>query len=273
MHVCDCQHACCGLKNEKEHFGCSLCSQKVSTCVICEDSCTTSPSVLLRCGHPCHKNCLEKFYEILSEKGRIRIPRCNFNFTCQEIPYHDCVKKYADRWIEISNKIEEMIQMRMKIEDTENEVDHVKNKNDPDYFNKPLQYARDFFVFYICDKCHEPYYAGHKDCQLADDNMDNAPHQCLKCNRQFMDKICPKHGETGMVIKCMFCCSPSIWFCFGTTYFCDPCHSARKDLHGPYPNCDGHCKFAPHAPNGERKITAYCVLCEQEKENQMINKK
>ena len=39
--------------------------------------------------------------------------------------------------------------MRMKIEDTENEVDHVKNKNDPDYFNKPLQFSRDFFVFYV----------------------------------------------------------------------------------------------------------------------------
>lgn len=136
-----------------------------------------------------------------------------------------------------------------------------------------MQFACDFFVFYVCDKCHEPYYAGHKDCQLADDNMDDAPHQCLKCNRQFIEKICPKNGETGMVIKCIFCCNPSIWFCFGTTYFCGPCHSARKDLHGLYPNCDGHCKFSPHGRNGERKITAFCVLCEQEKEKEMINKK
>ena len=59
------------------------------------------------------------------------------------------MKKCADRWIELLNKIREMIQMRMKIEDTENEVDHVKNKNDPDYFNKPLQFSRDFFVFYV----------------------------------------------------------------------------------------------------------------------------
>ena len=273
MHVCECGHACCGLKNEQNHFGCALCSQKVAYCVICHDSCTTSPSVLMKCGHPVHKSCLEILYQGLDLKGRIHIPRCNFDFTCQCVPYHECVQNVAQKWIDVNNKIEEMIAMRMKIEDTENEPDHVKNKNDPDYFNQPLKYARDFFVFYLCDKCGDPYYAGHKDCGNDDENSHKGPHVCLSCNQEFVGQICPKHGETGMVIKCMFCCSPSIWFCFGTTYFCEPCHSARKDLHPPYPPCNGHCKFGHHAQNGQRTITAYCVLCRQEKEDAMLNKK
>ena len=26
------------------------------------------------------------------------------------------------------------------------------------------------------------------------------------------------------VWKCRFCCSLAVWFCFGTTHFCEPCH-------------------------------------------------
>lgn len=275
MHVCDCGHACCGLKNEQNHFGCALCSQKVAYCVICHDSCTTSPSVLMKCGHPIHKSCLQMYYNGLDLKGRLHIPRCNFDFTCQCVPYHECVKDVAQKWIDLNMKIEELIAMRMKIEDTENEPDHVKNENDPDYFNQPLKYARDFFVFYLCDKCHEPYYAGHKDCGNDDQNSHNGPHECMRCNRQLLNVICPKHGQNGMIFKCMFCCSPSIWLCYNnTTYFCDPCHRRAGSVeNGPFPQCDGHCKFAPHVPNGQRTITAYCVLCEQEKENALLNKK
>ncbi|KAK8882933.1 regulation of axon guidance [Tritrichomonas musculus] len=272
MHVCDCGHACCGIKNEKNHFGCALCTQKLAICVICNESCALRPSVLMECGHPVHKNCLELFYQSLSEKGRIHIPRC-WEFSCDCIPYHECVKSAAQRWKDISNKVEEITQIRMKLDDIENEQDHVKNPNDKDYFKQPLKFARDFFVFYICDKCKNPFFAGRKDCG-DDDPNDNGPHECLRCNRKLMNSICPKHGETGMVIKCMFCCNPSLFFCFGTTYFCEICHQRPSDVQkGPWPQCDGKCKFAPHPPNGQQTISAYCVLCEQEKENAIINHK
>jgi len=34
---------------------------------------------------------------------------------------------------------------------------------------------------------------------------------------------CRTHAHTEF--KCRFCCSVAVWFCFGTTHFCDPCHS------------------------------------------------
>lgn len=36
---------------------------------------------------------------------------------------------------------------------------------------------------------------------------------------------CPRHGTEGLEYKCRYCCSPAVWFCFGSTHFCEPCHS------------------------------------------------
>lgn len=279
MHVCDCGHACCGIKNETEHFGCALCQMERLNCTICMRSCTEKPSVVLKCGHPVHKSCLIDTFKAIDLKDKIKIPRCRI---CNNSLYHDCVKDESQKWQVIENKIKEMIDIRMKIEDTQNEEDHVKNPACVDYYNQPLKFAWDYFVFYFCEKCHEPYYAGHKNCGNNEDGeevevhnpADDGPHECLRCNRKLISSICPKHGESAMVFKCMFCCSPSIWLCYNnTTYFCDPCHRRAGQVeHDPsYPACDGHCKFAPHPPNGQRVISGFCVLCEQEKENQMIH--
>ena len=38
-------------------------------------------------------------------------------------------------------------------------------------------------------------------------------------------QICPKHGSDFMVYKCRYCCSVAVFFCFGTTHFCNQCHN------------------------------------------------
>ena len=40
-------------------------------------------------------------------------------------------------------------------------------------------------------------------------------------------------------------------------------------MHPPFHVCDGKCKFSPHAENGERVVTGYCMKCELEKEEKM----
>jgi E3 ubiquitin-protein ligase MYCBP2 len=35
---------------------------------------------------------------------------------------------------------------------------------------------------------------------------------------------CPKHGKDFIEFKCRYCCTVALWFCFGTTHFCEPCH-------------------------------------------------
>ena len=34
----------------------------------------------------------------------------------------------------------------------------------------------------------------------------------------------PEHAEHA-VWKCRYCCDLAVWFCFGTTHFCDSCHN------------------------------------------------
>ena len=36
--------------------------------------------------------------------------------------------------------------------------------------------------------------------------------------------MCPKHGSDFLEYKCRYCCSVAVFFCFGTTHFCNQCH-------------------------------------------------
>lgn len=36
--------------------------------------------------------------------------------------------------------------------------------------------------------------------------------------------MCPKHGTDFLEYKCRYCCSVAVFFCFGTTHFCNACH-------------------------------------------------
>ena len=171
--VCHCGHPCCGLKGEKKHFGCPLCNKNLSVCVICNGSCENAPSVLMKCGHPAHKNCLEDFYKLIDCEGRLSIPRCK----CQSILNHECVKDSVKKWTEISNKIDSLTSIQIELEETSKEPKHVNNSNDKMYYKQPKKYAKDFFVFYLCKNCQTPYFAGH-----ADEVIDQE-HLCVKCKK------------------------------------------------------------------------------------------
>ena len=281
MHVCHCGHACCGVRSEKKHFGCAVCRSKRSPCTICLQSCTVCPSVVLRCGHPVHRSCLVEMYKKREKmSGKVDIPRCRHNMECDAIPYNECVKDEAEKWIEIDQKIDQLIKERMVEEDTENEECHVKNPDDKDYFNQPYKFAKDNFVFYFCKKCHQPFYGGHKECEIEeeenndnDDDVDdeNSGYTCLRCQRVFLDVDCKIHGHNSMVYKCFFCCNPAVTFCWGRVYFCSECHkNPRNAMREPFPVCDGKCQFAPHAENGKRIVQGYCLMCELEKEKKTI---
>merc|ERR1712196_452167 len=59
---------------------------------------------------------------------------------------------------------------------------------------------------------------------------------------------CKIHGRDYIEWKCKYCCSIAIWFCGGTTHYCDPCHSNHNGiLHKKkhqLPKCKGK-KFCP----------------------------
>ena len=59
---------------------------------------------------------------------------------------------------------------------------------------------------------------------------------------------CKTHGKDYIELKCRYCCQSALWFCFGTTHFCDPCHNGARVVVKCDPNV---CQLkGDHIPNG-----------------------
>lgn len=83
--------------------------------------------------------------------------------------------------------------------------------------------------YYLCFKCKDPYFGGMKACNPEEEQKDFKPEElvCAKCSNVGMNAgvgRCGTHGTDFIDFKCKFCCSVALWFCWGTTHFCDPCH-------------------------------------------------
>lgn len=81
-------------------------------------------------------------------------------------------------------------------------------------------------------------------------------------------KECAEHGSQFIDFKCKFCCSIALWFCWGTTHFCDPCHRvagnnviAKCKGKGA---CDLGAHLEDHPPNGEEYALG-CNVCRSQK--------
>jgi len=258
-HMLDCGHPCCGLKGEKEHLPCSECEG--SLCCYCGDSLSVMPSIALECGHFCHRDCVFKHLDTCSLTKRIILPHCGFP-GCNALPKHLILNAKISQYAVLASKIDKMLHKQMEIEKTA-EDDRVLNPDDEDYYQKPEALARATFLFFMCEKCGEPYYGGHKEC-----GGEDAPEEHYLCNTcgKIGLSTCPKHGTDGMIYKCFFCCNEASWFCWGTTHFCDPCHRRWQDaMKGPWPKCNGKCQFAPHPSNGTKEIYGFCAICRSER--------
>jgi E3 ubiquitin-protein ligase MYCBP2 len=184
------------------------------------------------------------------------------------MPEHPMFAAQFAEWKIIQDEIEIIIPRVIADEDLEHEQNHVNNPECDQYFHKPLIYARDHFMFYMCHRCHRchhPFYGGHADCG----GVEQAPEEyvCARCSRQFAQQTdCPIHGDQGMLFKCFWCCKPGLFFCWGTTHFCAECHlEPIKAQKGPWTPCDGKCQFHPHPENGTKQIFGYCTICEEER--------
>ena len=86
---------------------------------------------------------------------------------------------------------------------------------------------------------------------------------------------CPKHGVDFLEYKCRYCCSVAVYFCFGTTHFCNPCHDDFQRLtsipKAELPQCPvGPCAkplegtecplHVKHPPTGE-EFALGCGVC------------
>ena len=73
---------------------------------------------------------------------------------------------------------------------------------------------------------------------------------------------CKKHGSQYIDFKCRYCCSVSLWFCFGTTHFCDRCHTKLDKKCYP---CDGpaSCPLKIEHPKNGTEYALGCGLCRE----------
>ena len=149
------------------------------------------------------------------------------------------------------------------------------------YYNNLQDYAMHKCAYYICFKCQKPYFGGLKDCgdgfkveeeekkREEEEKREFKPEElvCPGCSAISIgagQTKCEKHGSEFIDFKCKFCCSLAMWFCWGTTHFCDPCHmkagsNVVKVCKGPG-QCDLGKLLENHPPNGSEYALG-CNVC------------
>ena len=135
-------------------------------------------------------------------------------------------------------------------------------------------------AYYMCFKHKKPFYGGLYDCAEALELDDVLPEDllCEKCVMRKCGggkkKVCKKHGLASILWKCKFCCEPGLYFCGGTTHFCQSCHIIQesgvflnKKSRKYFPKClgiEGGCPLdGEHPPKGEEYLIG-CQVCRME---------
>jgi E3 ubiquitin-protein ligase MYCBP2 len=97
---------------------------------------------------------------------------------------------------------------------------------------------------YECKDCSVLFFGGYANCE--GDMVDTEhPPLCDACS--CIGKLeCSKHGKDHAIFKCCYCCNPAVWFCFGTTHFCEEHHQQQVGT-----KINGHkCKGGRDCPIG-----------------------
>jgi E3 ubiquitin-protein ligase MYCBP2 len=147
--------------------------------------------------------------------------------------------------------------------------EEVKNPQGAFYQDK-LGWALKNLNFYCCYECDKPYCGGARVCGEAGEReafnkKDLVCGACSNVRLRLKNGVCSKHGSDYVSFKCRYCCSVAVWFCFGTTHFCDKCHSMHNQMATSknLPVCPGGslCPIGGnHPPNGEEYALG-CGLC------------
>lgn len=262
-----CGHYCLGiideiacppcLDNNCKKYGGLFNQNRDTCCQICLKKLSESPIVSLSCNHYVHYFCInKKLTDGKNLNGKkinfdyMKCPVCDSIYECPSVPF-------------IQQAIEENKKFHLKIRNMiEQRLIYKKIDSNKDPF--------DLFIFYICFKCHEPYYAG-----LNEDNNDNKKEEkffgneedCICGKDSFLnnakgESFCNKHGYDYIEYKCKYCCKVASRFC-SQMHFCEECYRNKSnnfnfDL-GEIKECNKDlCEFrGMHAPNG----IEYCLGC------------
>ncbi|KAF6200677.1 hypothetical protein GE061_005120 [Apolygus lucorum] len=220
--VHSCGHLCGGIVNETECLPClhgctgasSLKQDADDMCMICfTEALSSAPALQLKCGHVFHLHCCRNVI-IKRWAG----PRITFSFSqcpiCKSPVEHTILSKLLEPVKELMEDVRRKALMRLEYEGLD--------KGRPD----PAAYAMDRYAYYVCYKCKKAYYGGEARCDLDLGNADFDPAElvCGACSDVSRAQMCPKHAADFLEYKCRYCCSVAVFFCFGSTHFCNACH-------------------------------------------------
>lgn len=276
-----CGHQCYGVKNESECLSClsedcagDSIGEHDFCCMCYMDGLGMAPAIQLQCGHMLHYPCI---LECLAK--RWVGPRITFSFARCPV---------CKSWLESSNPVaqERLTEVKALYEELRGKalsrlkferLEKDRRLIDPtsEYYANIEKFAMDVLTYYQCFKCEKPYFGGMKDCEQNIDRVNYNQEElvCASCSATgFEGKQCHAHGAENVEFKCRFCCSVAVWFCWGTTHFCDRCH-VRQNA-GDYmtnkpvdqlPRCSGAetCPLkVAHPPNGGEYALG-CALCRE----------
>ncbi|KAK0177727.1 hypothetical protein PV328_001747 [Microctonus aethiopoides] len=278
-----CGHICGGVRNEKQCLPClhrcqvtnDLKQDADDMCMICfTEALSCAPAIQLQCGHVFHLHCCRN---VLMK--RWVGPRITFGFSlcpiCKVSIDHPTLTEHLTSIKELYADVKRKALMRLEYEGLHKAEAVIAPGGR--YYQDPASYAMDRYAYYVCYKCQKAYYGGEARCdaQLGGESFDPTELVCGGCSDVARAQMCPKHGADFLEYKCRYCCSTAVFFCFGTTHFCNPCHDdfqrvtnipkselpmcpagpRAKQLEGE--ECPLHVK---HPPTGE-EFALGCGIC------------
>lgn len=240
-------------------------------CNICwTDSLASAPCVQLGCGHIFH-------YECLCQRIKAGWPGAAISFSflqcplCQGSCAHPVLRKAMKQPLRLKAAVEAEAEAAVIREGMTKDAELVDAGGR--FKGDKRAYGMHKFQFLMCSKCRNPYFAGRRDCAAAGAEAKvNATTLCSSCTPLLKgNEPCPRHGTRSLARKCRFCCSQAVWFCFGSTSFCEPCHSRHckgefmtRKKPEELPQCAGPSKCplkVKHPPNGTGEFGLGCAEC------------
>ncbi|XP_015429888.1 PREDICTED: E3 ubiquitin-protein ligase MYCBP2-like [Dufourea novaeangliae] len=229
MH--NCGHICGGVRNEKTCLPClhrclsdsDLKQDADDMCMICfTEALSAAPAIQLQCGHVFHLHCCK---HVLMK--RWVGPRITFGFSlcpiCKVPMEHATLADQLTNINELYEDVRRKALMRLEYEGLcKSEAAFGPGAR----YQDSAAYAMERYAYYVCYKCQKAYYGGEARCdaQVGGETFDPTELVCGGCSDVARAQMCPKHGADFLEYKCRYCCSVAVFFCFGTTHFCNPCH-------------------------------------------------
>nr|CAD7443817.1 unnamed protein product [Timema bartmani] len=226
-----CGHMCGGIKGEATCLpclhGCSadpnLKQDADDMCMICfTEALSCAPAIQLKCGHVFHQHCCKC---VLMK--RWAGPRITFAFSqcpiCKSDISHPVLVELLAPVKDLYEDMRRKALMRLEYEGL-HKAEAITSPG-ARFYNDPASYAMDRYAYYVCYKCNKAYYGGEARCDAeVGEEYDPTELVCGACSDVSRAQMCPKHGTDFLEYKCRYCCSTAVFFCFGTTHFCNACH-------------------------------------------------